>query len=324
MKRVLFFVCLFTWFCLNAWAGYNLYNIKDIFSISVSSNMEIRKSEDSYTKILQDTLCYFTNAEVVFQQKDLSNLRKSAFKKYCRIMILTDDNGNGEYPCSDESDFSYNDMEELKSLAKQELAPGFDFILAPIASIETSSYGYKYINVYYERSGLNGPVCVNMCFFFNYNFAVKMVLSYRKSESNIWAEDIQHTINSFNWKSPFTITSYTEQTFEDHKINNSKSFASVFFVGCLAISIVCLIIITLAKYNANKRSEELEANVEKASELKSTKSVNSALSNLASMKENISSKDTTLSKSDTDTIAKDKQKQINPLPDKQPKKIETK
>lgn len=311
MKRVLAILCLFTFVCSELRADYNPYNIKDIFSISVSSNMEIRKSEDSYTKFLQDTLCYFSNAEVVFQQKDLSQQDKSALEKYSRILILTDDDGNGEYPCSNEGDFSCDDLEELKSYAKQELAPDQDFIIPPSANVETNSNGCKFIRVFYERTGTKGPVCVNMCFFFNYNYATKVILSYRKSEKDIWKDDIEHTINSFNWKYPFTTASYTEDSIEKSEASNSNDFASGIIVGCVAMAFVFLVYIILSKTNTKKRREELESNINKAEKLIKANKLNSANTILTSTKERISSDDPDLQRKLAETQAKAKEKEHN-------------
>ena len=311
MKRVLVILCLFTFVCSELRADYNPYNIKNIFSISVSSNMEIRKSEDSYTKFLQDTLCYFSNAEVVFQQKGLSQQDKSALEKYSRILILTDDDGNGEYPCSNEGDFSYDDLEELKSYAKQELAPDQDFIIPPSANVETNSNGCKFIRVFYERTGTKGPVCVNMCFFFNYNYATKVILSYRKSEKDIWKDDIEHTINSFNWKYPFTTASYTEDSIEKSEASNSNDFASGIIVGCVAMAFVFLVYIIISKTNTKKRREELESNINKAEKLTKANKLNSANTILSSTKERISSDDPDLQRKLAETQAKAKEKEHN-------------
>jgi len=135
---ILLLVC-----CLKAWADESSYNIKDLFTISISNDMEIRKAEDSYTHFLYDTLCCYSNTEIVFQQKDLSALDGSAMEKYCRVMIITDE-GSGDYPCCNEENFANEDIEELKSYAIQELAPGKVFPVYPRTSVESTIDGYKF------------------------------------------------------------------------------------------------------------------------------------------------------------------------------------
>lgn len=116
-------ICLLLCACLVK-AEERLYNINELFTIKVSDKLEPRNTDDSDTKFIEDTLNYFSNKEIVFQQKGLSIKSATALDYYCRILIQTNLGGNGDYPCCYDDNFSEVDIEEYKSLAKNELGLG--------------------------------------------------------------------------------------------------------------------------------------------------------------------------------------------------------
>ena len=219
MKKRVSFIILFICLAFPAMADVNKYKFNNMFTISVSDILELRKDDDAYTRFLSDTLNYVANSEIVFQQKELSERSQSALAKYCRIMIKTDIDESCPYPCSDEDDFTSDDFQELVSACQAELAPGQHFICQPTASVKSSSNGSKYINIYYTRSGSKGEVRVNICYFFNYKYAVKAIFSYRTSESNIWESAIRNSIDSFSWTDPYTSQVYLSE-------NNTGAYSS--------------------------------------------------------------------------------------------------
>ena len=219
MKKRVSFIILFICLAFSAMADVNKYEFNNMFTISVSDILELRKDDDAYTRFLSDTLNYVANSEIVFQQKELSERSQSALAKYCRIMIKTDIDESCPYPCSDEDDFTSDDFQELVSACQAELAPGKHFICQPTASVKSTSNGSKYINIYYTRSGSKGEVRVNICYFFNYKYAVKAIFSYRTSESNIWESAIRNSIDSFSWTDPYTSQVYLSE-------NNTGAYSS--------------------------------------------------------------------------------------------------
>ena len=148
MKKRVSFIILFICLAFSAMADVNKYKFNNMFTISVSDILELRKDDDAYTRFLSDTLNYVANSEIVFQQKELSERSQSALAKYCRIMIKTDIDESCPYPCSDEDDFTSDDFQELVSACQAELAPGQHFICQPTASVKSTSNGSKYINIY--------------------------------------------------------------------------------------------------------------------------------------------------------------------------------
>jgi hypothetical protein len=63
--------------------------------------------------------------------------------------------------------------------------------------------GQKFIEITYRRTGIDFdasiPVKCKLCIFQNNNEMVKMILSYREKEADIWAKDFELVLKSFLW-----------------------------------------------------------------------------------------------------------------------------
>ena len=214
MKRYhILLICLTICSAIPSRAEVHLIN--DLFTISVSNNLELRLQDNADAQ-----------SWVVFQQKDESSRSLKNQDRICQIMIST--YSNGECPYCTDGDFTPEDVEKYRRLAYSAIAPGQVLTSQPVATIETSDHGMKYIKVYYERSAMKGEVCVNMCFFYNYDQAAIIIAQYHKSDGRRWKSAISETISSFNWRDPYTHF-YSDYEYIDQKsddfaiIRNSKS-----------------------------------------------------------------------------------------------------
>lgn len=295
MKKRVTIIILFICIAITAIADNNTYKFNNMFTISVSDILELRKDDDAYIHFLSDTLNYVANSEIVFQQKELSEKNQSALAKYCRIMIATDSDESCPYPCSDEDDFTNDDLQELISTCQGELAPGQHFISQPTAYVRCTSNGYKYIDIFYTRSGNKGEVRVNICYFFNYKYAVKAIFSYRTSESNLWQAAIKNAIDSFTWTDSFITHEYLQDNVTN---NNSLSHEATdgsyqLFYGIMIGTAIMLIlggaIFIVSSNNKKKARKAIENDLVKLNTLISEKKIVSAHKALIELKESNSS-----------------------------------
>ena len=58
---------------------------------------------------------------------------------------------------------------------------------------------YVYIKQSYSRKGLNGNVKVTDYYFHNNSEMVKLTLSYRISENNLWKKDFDKILDTFSF-----------------------------------------------------------------------------------------------------------------------------
>ena len=257
MRHSLVIFCII--FCIPCVAKDISYNINSLFSISVSDLLELRKEQDVYTRLLNNTIYCNGEKPIVFQQRDLSVINKEALSHYCRILIITDNNGNGEYSSCNEDSFEQSDIDEFILLANQELAPGQSFVVSPIASVEKNSKGNVYIRVHYIRTGTKGNVCVDMCFFFNYDFATKIIFSFRLSEASIWKEIIDNAMNSIEWIKPYYAETLEVEYYSPEAINSDNNSESDILLG-VVIGVICTLIVVLLFILIKSQSEKILRN----------------------------------------------------------------
>lgn len=183
----------------DSWTKYLISN--EAFSISVPSSVELRNEYDEYTRLLKGVGITCNSDVVVFQQKGLSSQSKEAYKHYCRIMIQHATGNAGDFLRADEIEkIDYDTKEFLKELVLGELG-GFSLLAEPTYKWININ-GTKAIEIKYRRSGTDSnTTSCTMYLLFNYDEMVKMIISYREQERELWQRDLDNMIKTFNWES---------------------------------------------------------------------------------------------------------------------------
>lgn len=240
-------------------ANNKKYRFDNIFTISVSDALELRQEDDAYTKFLRDTIDYLTKNKIVFQQRGLANRTAEALSHYCRIMILTDTDESCPYYCSDESNFSKNDIDMLTETYKYELVSDMYLLKPPTTTIGTTLNGSKYVRISYIRSGLNnkGDVSVHLCYFFNYKYMLKVIFSYRTSEAELWQSALEEAINSISWVHPyFAKNDIIDYIISQNSRGNQKHGHISLFLSLSAIILIVVVLIATRKAKQNRYKKE--------------------------------------------------------------------
>jgi hypothetical protein len=182
-------------------SNWNSYLIDDAFLIDIPPTLELRSEYDSYTQFLCENHWAITNADAVFQQKDLGKMNSDAFNTYCRIMVAryyVGENNADHHSVSPE--LLSEDYSKLRSMADSELGP-WSYISMPTYNwIDID--GTKGINIAYSREGTNGEVICHIYLFFNYDEIAKIVTSYWKVDKQIWEQNVNNVIKTFRWSNP--------------------------------------------------------------------------------------------------------------------------
>ena len=196
-------------YSLNCGAEGIKYHINDMFSISVSDKMEMRKEDDAYTKWMNDALECSSEDKIVFQQKGLADFDQTARAHYARIIIKTEVDEECGFPAFNDADIPEDVISELENACTGELASGQSFLTAPKGKVEEIGNGVR-IKIDYRRSGTLGAVNVQVIYIFNYRYAAKIIASYRESEASIWQTIIEQAINSIEWDESFIAESVND------------------------------------------------------------------------------------------------------------------
>lgn len=186
----------------NPSANWTTYEIDNSISISVPNSMELRNDFDIYTRFLSDNNLALSNAEAIFQQKDLSNMSSEGYSTYARIIVQHFSFGYG-----DEVEHHYEspglvaeDYKNLREMVDAEILP-YEYVDKPTWRwIEVN--GAKIIEGSYRRSGDKGPVVCHIYLMCNYDEMVKLIVSYRESDKTKWENDLNNVIRTFRWNNP--------------------------------------------------------------------------------------------------------------------------
>ena len=182
----------------KSWTKYSISG--NSFSISVPSTVELRNEYDAYTKRIKNIGRVCDSDIVVFQQKGLASNSSEAYQHYCRIMIRHAVGKADDFLHSNETEpIDYDTKSFLRDLVVAELG-GFSLLGEPSFKwIEIDDT--KAIEIKYRRSGNDSnTTCCTMYLLFNYNEMVKMLVSYREQEKELWLPDLDNVIKTFKWE----------------------------------------------------------------------------------------------------------------------------
>lgn len=182
-------------------SDWSEFNIDGTIKISVPNSMELRNDYDDYTQWVSNNLGILSSADAVFQQKNLSKMSDDSYQTHARVLIQhysfspADVEHHYESPGLTEEDYH-----NLREMVDEEIKPYF--------YVETPTWrwidinGTKAIEGIYRRNGENGPVKCKFYLLSNYDEMVKMIISYRESDSIFWESDLENVIKTFKWNRP--------------------------------------------------------------------------------------------------------------------------
>lgn len=193
------------------------------YSFSVPNTMELR-DENSFMslgkEIIKDEIQSIKKIDVgdfnfVFQPEGTDDVQnsdnqKKALALYSRVLVSyqkgeTDDfirwNDNITYSQEEYNEVNKTFKDNLLAELNKAKQMGMNMELLNISDIKIAKNANKfvYIEQQYERKGLNGNVKVIDYYLHNNDEMVKLTISYRISESNLWKTDFDKIINTFSF-----------------------------------------------------------------------------------------------------------------------------
>lgn len=174
------------------------------FKISVPITVERQTKDSPYgSNLASKGALQVQDNVIIFNQKGLGEMKPEAKNQYCRIIF--------QYFEAEKDDFLPKDQTEPLDLEYDQLLS--EMVMGEIGSgsrlLGTFSREWVRVNnanallVSYRRTGGNFdtsiPVnCKMLLFQDDYRF-VKMILSYREKEADLWADDFEQVMRSFEW-----------------------------------------------------------------------------------------------------------------------------
>ena len=195
-------------------AQTTIYSCNGKYRIELPNKLELQSSEqNSIRNIISQNKKAQVNVStlsghITFQQKGLNADVKSAYNKYCRVIIeyFKEDRNNPTFGRGEtiavDRDVLYAVNDATKENCRVSETP-----LMKIISIESMTInGFPVLYYSYRRMGWlkkNGkrqpPVIVNVYTIFNKYEFVKLTFSYRESEREVWKDIHNSIIKSFTF-----------------------------------------------------------------------------------------------------------------------------
>lgn len=212
MRKIPIITLLITCFVISlmAQAQSTIYSCNGKYRIELPSKLELQSSElNSVRNIAAQNKKSQINVStqsghITFQQKGLNADVKSAYNKYCRVIIeyFKEDRNEPVYGRGDpiliDRDLLYAIHESIKNSCNASKTPLMKFNGAQ--SIEIN--GFPVIYYSYKRKGWEGkqpPVIVNVFLIHNRYESVSLYFSYRESEREMWKDIHNYILKTFNF-----------------------------------------------------------------------------------------------------------------------------
>jgi hypothetical protein len=207
-------------------AKWTVYEIGDIGEIAIPPTLELRDESSIVTLYVDNIRDYvyernyerkkvditkLVKPQLTFQPQGMDNLDKTAFSKYARVILKYQQGKKGDfYKWNEKFNFSSSELKEIDNYAKQQVRDEITMmgVLTVVKLIKWYPIEYVTINelscmkISYTRQMENEPIVrVDKYRFFNSSEIVEFTVSYRMSESNIWASDFNKIAGTFSFKS---------------------------------------------------------------------------------------------------------------------------
>lgn len=193
---------------------WGVVSIPDICTFQIPSSLELQKG--TYKKLrdrLQKIILEIdtTPERVIAQPKGINDFDQVAMKRYCRVIVETEKGNKGDYLKLDEPlTLSFTELKEVDNGIKRQTQQIFDKATANGTKMTILTWqGSKVVRINgvdallttYTRSVNEAPsVLVRVYKVFNHDNLHTITISYRESESNLWAGDLAKVIETFKFK----------------------------------------------------------------------------------------------------------------------------
>lgn len=207
---LIFFCCI----SISNYAQSMVYSCNGKYRIELPSKLELQSSELSNINKINvqgkkpQINISTQSGRIIFQQKGLNANVRSAFSKYCRVIIeyFTDNRnvptfGRGDAIVVDR-ELLYTVYEAVKENCRISETPLINILSTEAMGVNgfpALYYSYRRMGWQKEDGSRQPPVIVNVYTIFNKYELVKLTFSYRESERKEWKSIHNNIISTFSF-----------------------------------------------------------------------------------------------------------------------------
>jgi hypothetical protein len=198
---------------------WTLYEIENIGQIAIPPTLELRDENSAFAlsaDIIMDHVYTYKKIDITklvspkltFQPYGTDNLDKTALSKYARVLISYMQGKEGDF-CKWNEKFSFpaSELKEMEGYIKEHTIKQIT-VLGNVKLIKWYPVEFTTINrlacikISFTRQMDNDPVVkVEQYKFCNSSESIEITISYRLSESDIWASDFSKIAGTFDFSS---------------------------------------------------------------------------------------------------------------------------
>lgn len=214
MRKFCFFLFFVFLVCALSSYGQTVYSCNGLYKIELPAKLELQDSELNGVKRVNvqgkksQVNISTQSGHITFQQKGLNDDVKSAYSKYCRVIVeyFKEDRNDPTFGRGDQivvdKDVLYFVNQAAEQSCKTSGTP-----LIKIMSVESMTInGFPVLYYSYKRKGWEGkqpPVIVNVFRIFNRYESVILTFSYREAERELWKDIHNNILKTFNFARRF-------------------------------------------------------------------------------------------------------------------------
>jgi len=200
--------------CLTNEAQTTVYSCNGKYRIELPNKLELQSSELNSVKRISEqgkksqVIITTQSGHITFQQKGLNADVKSAYNKYCRVIIeyFKEDRSDPTYGRGDPIIVDRDVLYAINDAAKENCRVSGTPLMKIISTESMVINGFPVLYYSYRRMGWlkddgkrQPPVIVNVYTIFNKYEFVKLTLSYRESERESWRDIHNNIVKSFTF-----------------------------------------------------------------------------------------------------------------------------
>lgn len=180
---------------------WNRYELGEAFTISIPGTMELMPTYVSFATSMGSNFTAIDYNEAVFRRGRRFMSANNGHDTYCCVAIFhaSLSPGDGE---------SHDQAPDIIPYIKDNMHALIENEVPPYSLIEQPSYrwvdiaGTKAIEASYSRTGDDGPTTCRLYLLQNYDEIAKVVVAYREKDADLWKDDLEKVISTFEWNNP--------------------------------------------------------------------------------------------------------------------------
>ena len=195
-------------------AQTTIYSCNGLYCIELPAKLELQSSELNSVKRISEqgkksqVIITTQSGHITFQQKGLNVDVKSAFNKYCRVIIeyFKEDRNNPTFGRGETIAIDRDVLYAINDAAKENCRVSGTPLMKIISTESMVINGFPVLYYSYRRMGWlkddgkrQPPVIVNVYQIFNRYESVTLTFSYRESERNLWKDIHSNITKSFSF-----------------------------------------------------------------------------------------------------------------------------